>query len=180
MTATLTTLPSIGASDSNLIADANVDLFGTSNGNGVGSVFEIVKTASGYASTATTLATFDFDDGYFAAGGLFADAEGNLLGMTRFGGAVAGARCLKLRRPPVAMRARQPICSPSKAPTARITGQPDRRRQRRSVWDDDLRRRQQRRHGVRDQEDCRWVRQHANSPVSFNDADGEEPILDFR
>ena len=57
MTATLSTLASIGASDSNLVADANGDLFGTSNGNGVGSVFEIVKTASGYASTPTTLAT---------------------------------------------------------------------------------------------------------------------------
>jgi uncharacterized repeat protein (TIGR03803 family) len=41
-----------------LIADHNGDLFGTTTGggaNGFGTVFEIAKTASGYASTPTTL-----------------------------------------------------------------------------------------------------------------------------
>jgi uncharacterized repeat protein (TIGR03803 family) len=61
MTATLTTLASIGASDSNLIADANGDLFGTTfdgGANSLGSVFEI-KTANGYSSNPTTLGRVD-------------------------------------------------------------------------------------------------------------------------
>ena len=40
-----------------LIADANGDLFGTTAGggaDGAGTVFEIAKTATGYASTPTT------------------------------------------------------------------------------------------------------------------------------
>ena len=47
-----------------LIADATGDLFGTTQtggANGDGTVFEIVKTASGYASTPTVLFNFDFD-----------------------------------------------------------------------------------------------------------------------
>jgi uncharacterized repeat protein (TIGR03803 family) len=53
---------------SGLIADANGNLFGTTeNGGayGLGTVFEIAKTATGYASTPTTLLTFN--------GGLFND-----------------------------------------------------------------------------------------------------------
>ena len=45
-----------------LIADANGDLFGTTEEGGAnddGTVFEIAKTAGGYASTPTTLASFD-------------------------------------------------------------------------------------------------------------------------
>ena len=43
-----------------LIADANGDLFGTTvhgGANSDGTVFEIAKTAHGYASTPTTLVT---------------------------------------------------------------------------------------------------------------------------
>ena len=66
MTATLTTLVSFnGANGSirqgSLIADANGDLFGTTfegGANGAGTVFEIAKTAGGYASTPTTLVSF--------------------------------------------------------------------------------------------------------------------------
>src|SRR6516225_5632692 len=91
MTATLTTLVNFpydtdttGGSLTNLIADANGDLFGDApvvNVNGTsGVVFEIAKTASGYASTPTTLATFDTLDS-FPVGGLVADAEGDLFGL---------------------------------------------------------------------------------------------------
>ena len=55
-----------------LIADANGDLFGTTRtvggANNVGTVFEIAKTAGGYASTPTTLVSFDGGDGTFPAG----------------------------------------------------------------------------------------------------------------
>ena len=49
-----------------LIADANGNLFGTTasgGANGNGTVFEIAKTASGYASTPTTLVSFNGTDG---------------------------------------------------------------------------------------------------------------------
>jgi hypothetical protein len=58
-------------------------------------VFEIARTASGYASTATTLVSFDgspvsFDggnNGAFPYAGLIADANGNLFRTTFLGGA---------------------------------------------------------------------------------------------
>jgi uncharacterized repeat protein (TIGR03803 family) len=74
-----------------LIADASGNLFGTTAAGGVGwgTVFEIAKTASGYASTPTILYSFS---GEFAVGGsvpsgLIADASGNLFGTTTEGGA---------------------------------------------------------------------------------------------
>jgi uncharacterized repeat protein (TIGR03803 family) len=87
-----------------LIADANGNLFGTTgfggagayggNPNGAGTVFEIVKTASGYASTPTTLVSFcslpNCADGATPYAGLIADANGNLFGTTSGGGAYAG------------------------------------------------------------------------------------------
>jgi len=72
-----------------LIADANGDLFGTTSQGGadlVGAVFEIAKTASGYARTPTTLVSFDGADG-FGGGGLIIDANGNLFGTSGLGGA---------------------------------------------------------------------------------------------
>jgi uncharacterized repeat protein (TIGR03803 family) len=78
--------------ESVLIADAAGDLFGTTNGGGqvgvgVGTVFEIAKTSTGYASTPTTLVSFDYANGaypFFA--GLIADAAGDLFGTTVTGG----------------------------------------------------------------------------------------------
>jgi hypothetical protein len=63
----LTTLVSFnGANGANprgsLIADAYGDLFGTTEGDGVhnwGTVFEIAKTAHGYASSPTILVSFN-------------------------------------------------------------------------------------------------------------------------
>ena len=87
-----------------LIADANGDLFGTtlfggaySNGPanvyGVnGTVFEIAKTASGYASTPTTLVSFNGIDGAsLPSGSLIADSDGNLFGTTESGGAYSNS-----------------------------------------------------------------------------------------
>jgi uncharacterized repeat protein (TIGR03803 family) len=92
---TPTTLVSFNGSDGGvpsggLIADANGDLFGTTGEggeNGDGTVFEIAKTSSGYASTPTTLVSFNGSDGFDPTGGLIADANGDLFGTTHGGGA---------------------------------------------------------------------------------------------
>jgi uncharacterized repeat protein (TIGR03803 family) len=73
-----------------LIADADGNLFGTTSGGGEhdnGTVFEIAKTKHGYASTPTTLVSFNGDNGDFPLAGLIADAKGNLFGTTSGGGA---------------------------------------------------------------------------------------------
>ena len=78
-------LPSAG-----LIADAAGNLFGTTAAGGVngdGAVFEIAKAGAGYASTPTTLFSFDGATGAGPASGLIADAAGNLFGVTPSGGA---------------------------------------------------------------------------------------------
>jgi uncharacterized repeat protein (TIGR03803 family) len=67
----LTTLVNFNGTDGflptgSLIADAHGDLFGTTilgGANGDGTVFEIAKTAHGYASTPTTLVSFDGTNG---------------------------------------------------------------------------------------------------------------------
>ena len=92
---TPTTLASFNGTDGEgpfggLIADANGNLFGvTAHGgaNGLGTVFEIAKTSSGYASTPTTLVSFNGTDGAYPFGTLIADANGNLFGTTSGGGA---------------------------------------------------------------------------------------------
>ena len=63
---TLKTLVSFSGADGStsyvgLASDANGDLFGTTSGggaNGFGTVFEIAKIPTGYASTPTTLVNF--------------------------------------------------------------------------------------------------------------------------
>ena len=71
-------------------------------------MFEIAKTASGYASAATILYSFcaqtNCADGSIPVAGLIADADGNLFGTTEFGGAnTLAARCLRSPRPRAAM-----------------------------------------------------------------------------
>ncbi len=61
----------------NLIADPSGDLFGTTAG---GTVFEIAKTSTGYASTPITLAHPGFSQG-----GVIINAAGDLFGTTRGG-----------------------------------------------------------------------------------------------
>ena len=82
-----------------LIVDANGDLFGTTapnlqeglpGGSPDGTVFEIKRTATGYASAPTTLFTFnaaDEADGLLPVAGLIADSNGDLFGTTEAGGA---------------------------------------------------------------------------------------------
>ena len=75
---------------SGLIADAAGDLFGTTasgGANGDGTVFEIAKAGAGYASTPTTLFSFDGANGAGPVSGLIADAAGDLFGTTPSGGA---------------------------------------------------------------------------------------------
>ena len=73
-----------------LVADAAGDLFGTTSSggpNGSGTIFEIAKTASGYGSTATTLASL-YNAGFSSSShaGLYIDAAGNLFGTAQSGG----------------------------------------------------------------------------------------------
>jgi uncharacterized repeat protein (TIGR03803 family) len=71
-----------------LLADANGDLFGTTQSGGAlgeGTVFELVHTASGYGSP-VTLAEFNYTDGASPTGPLIADANGDLFGTTQSGG----------------------------------------------------------------------------------------------
>jgi hypothetical protein len=91
---TPTTLVSFNETDgasptAGLTADANGNLFGTTNGGGAnncGTVFEVIKTSGGYASTPTTLVNFDFTDGALPNADLIADANGNLFSTTAAGG----------------------------------------------------------------------------------------------
>jgi ELWxxDGT repeat protein len=84
----LTTLVAFNLADGanlrgSLITDANGDLFGTT-ANGGGTVFEIVKNGSSYASTPTTLVNFNNGFSGGPEGSLIADANGDLFG-THFG-----------------------------------------------------------------------------------------------
>jgi uncharacterized repeat protein (TIGR03803 family) len=87
--------------NSDLIADANGDLFGTTSFGGAnndGTVFEIVKTPGGYASTPTTLVSFNDDNGLFPDGTLIAD--GNLFGTTFDGGANGDGTVFEIAKTP--------------------------------------------------------------------------------
>jgi uncharacterized repeat protein (TIGR03803 family) len=71
-----------------LLADANGDLFGTTQSGGAsgqGTVFEMVHSASGYSLQ--TLFQFNYTDGSQPTGPLIADASGDLFGTTQSGGA---------------------------------------------------------------------------------------------
>jgi hypothetical protein len=74
-----------------LIADAEGDLFSTTDTGGaygVGTVFEIPKTADGYAGTPATLVSLDFNsNGGGPEAALIADADGNLFSTASQGGA---------------------------------------------------------------------------------------------
>jgi uncharacterized repeat protein (TIGR03803 family) len=72
-----------------LVADSAGDLFGTSVDNGAdneGTVFEIAKTANGYASAPTVLVNFNAADGASAYGTMIINAAGDLFGTTEGGG----------------------------------------------------------------------------------------------
>lgn len=101
-----TTLANFNATDgqtpqAGLMIDAAGDLFGTTEFGGTndaGTVFEIPKTASGYAGTPTTLINFNFTDGEEPQSGLISDAAGNLFGTTAGGGASGLGTVFELAR----------------------------------------------------------------------------------
>jgi uncharacterized repeat protein (TIGR03803 family) len=77
-----------------LIADANGNLFGVASAGGAhddGAIFELVNTASAFAPAyaASTITLYDFDGakGKTPSGALIVDANGDLFGATRAGGA---------------------------------------------------------------------------------------------
>jgi uncharacterized repeat protein (TIGR03803 family) len=82
-----------------LIADAAGNLFGTTDTGGAkddGTVFEIAKVGSGYASAPTILANFKGGNGASPAAGLIADAAGDLLGTTVKGGVKSGGTVFEI------------------------------------------------------------------------------------
>ena len=86
-----------------LTADANGDLFGTTEAGGAygyGTVFEIQNTgtvaAPIYASAPITLVSFNSSNGANPYAGLTADATGNLLGTTFSGGANGGGTVFEI------------------------------------------------------------------------------------
>ena len=102
-------------------------------------MFEIAKTASGYASTPTTLVSFNGSgNGADPQGSLIADANGDLFGTTASGGANGDGTVFEIAK--TAHRLRQHPHHPGqlqRQPTApRPVRRPDRRRQRRPVRHD--------------------------------------------
>jgi uncharacterized repeat protein (TIGR03803 family) len=88
----LATLPS-SIDLEGLVADANGNLFGTTSQggtSGLGTVFEIAKSAGGYAPSSQTLVSFG-TGGVEPAGSLFVDSNGDLFGTTEIGPAGASA-----------------------------------------------------------------------------------------
>ena len=103
---TPTTLVSFNNADgafplAGLIADTRGNFFGTTSGggaNGAGTVFEIARTAGGYANTPTVLVSFNGTDGASPQAGLIADARGNLFGTTGAGGANGAGTVFEITR----------------------------------------------------------------------------------
>src|ERR1700733_11177809 len=84
-----------------LIMDAAGDLFGTTFSGGAnndGTVFEIAKTASGYASTPTVLVSFNGTDGESPESTLVMDAVGDLFGTASLGGANRGGTVFEVAK----------------------------------------------------------------------------------
>ena len=74
---------------SSLIVDANGNLLGAisaGGANGDGAVYQIANTATGYATTPSTLVSFDGTNGASPLASLTADANGDLFGTTSAGG----------------------------------------------------------------------------------------------
>ncbi len=75
---------------STLVADSDGNLFGTTDGggaSGAGTVFEVLRSATGYAATPTILASFSGADQSGPTAGVVMDASGDLFGVAPTGGA---------------------------------------------------------------------------------------------
>ena len=82
-------------------------------------MFEIAKTATGYASTPTTLVSFNGANGAVPRGSLIADANGDLFGTTVSGGANGDGTVFEIVKTAApATPAPPPPWSASTAPTA--------------------------------------------------------------
>ena len=84
--------------EASLILDSEGNLFGTTRGDGydAGSVFEVVKTGTGYANTPTTLAhlpdsSAGAPDGAYPYASVVMDAAGDLFGTADYGGTGGGS-----------------------------------------------------------------------------------------
>jgi hypothetical protein len=90
-----------------LIADTAGDLFGTTYGGGTTNsdetVFEILKTSAGYASTPITLVNFDGSNGAGPIAGLTADVLATSSARRPSPGRAVVALCLRFSRTPPAM-----------------------------------------------------------------------------
>jgi len=172
---TLTTLGSFDGTNgalpfASLIADANGNLFGTTSEGGrfgAGTVFEIVKTAGGYASTPTVLASFDGTSARHPLASLIADANGNLFGTTGSGplgnGTVFGyGTVFEIVRRPGAMPAHQRLGQLRWNQCRTSVCQSDCRRQRQPLRHDTVWRGIWLRYGIRDRQDGRGLCQHAH------------------
>ena len=113
---TLTTLTSLTDGQlpwGSLVVDANGNLFGTTEvggASGYGTVFEIAKTSSGYASTPTTVVSFIGSDGSSPDGGLIVDVNGDLFGTTTGGGSASTGTAFEIigsRQPRLRLLARR-------------------------------------------------------------------------
>lgn len=101
-----TTLVSFNGADGaspfgGLIADADGNLFGTTEDGGAhnrGTVFELAKTATGYASAPEVLVNFGSyaADGQAPLAGVMADANGNLFGTAANGGQSDGGTVFEI------------------------------------------------------------------------------------
>ena len=154
-----------------LIADAAGNLFGTTLVGGAhdaGTVFEIVKTASGYASTPTVLFSFDGTHGARPEAGLIADAAGNLFGTTSLGGANDAGTVFEIVKTASGYASTPTVLfSFDGTHGASHRSRPDRRCRRRLVRDDVRRWHEQPRHGVRDREDSVRICQHPHCAVQL-------------
>ena len=130
----------MAARNGGLFADANGNLFGTttySGANGYGTVFEIAKTANGYASTPITLVSFNCSNGANPVGSLIIDANGNLFGTTSLGGANNLGTVFEIAKTDSGYAsAPTTLVSFTSSNGASPAWQPDRRRQRQPVRHD--------------------------------------------
>ena len=85
-------------------------------------MFEIAKTAGGYASAPITLVSFNGTNGASPEAGLIADSSGNLFGTTMLGGAYNDGTVFEIVKTPSGYASTPTTLVSFNAPTAR--GQP--------------------------------------------------------